>query len=514
MRWSYSARTFKRHRLIRVRQASAPRVSSGVFRCKSGDEQRPPETDRALGQTEYRKDQILNVCQMIAELRARLTSIRNSRSLGERAIQSGFWITGGFAIQRGLQFASNLILTRLLFPEAFGIMALATVFLVGLAMFSDIGLKPAVIRDSRGDNPDFLNTAWTLQVIRGLGLCIAGCLLAYPVSLIYDQPILFPLLMALSTTSAISGFQTIGLASAERKLDFLRPTAVTLLGQVVSIVTLVALVYNFRSIWALAAGNIVGSAGALLIGHLVFREHQHRFALEKEAAKSIVAFGKWIFLSTFVTFMGGEGLRAIQGGLVSARDFGILAIAYTIAAVAVELPLRLTSAIGLPALSEAYREDPEKMVSILQKFRKRMLGASILVSSIVALTSQVIIEFLYDYRYHGAGSYIATLTLSNAVALIFSGYMIYLLASGNSRLHFQFQALASVAKISFLIGGYLIFGINGMLIGIGFANLLILSIFWYNFSKIDKRFMQGDMAYVGAIGLVALICSIFIHGSS
>lgn len=437
--------------------------------------------------------------------------MRNPRSLGGRAIQSGVWITGGFLMQRGLQFGSNLILTRLLFPEAFGTMALATVFLVGLAMFSDIGLKPAVIRDPRGDDPDFLNTAWTLQVIRGLGLFVAGCLLAYPVSLIYGQPILFPLLMALSVTAAVSGFQTMGLTMAERKLDFFRPTAVAVAGQIIGILALVVLAYFWRSVWALAAGNIIGSLATLAIGHLIIRGHQHRFTFEKEAARSITTFGRWIFVSTIVTFLGGEGLRAIQAGLMSPAEFGILSIAYTIAAIAVELPSKLTGSVGLPALSEVYRTNPERIAEVLHNFRKRIVTASLIVTAIIVFISDPLIRALYDHRYHSAGQFVALLTLCNATSVFFSGYSSALLAMGRARSVLNFNFILTFLRISGSILGFYASGIEGMIIGVGIANTIILFSFTIYFRLIlNNRYLIDVLSissifllYIASIGILS-----------
>ena len=59
-----------------------------------------------------------------------------------------------------LRFGSNLLLTRLLVPKMFGVMAVAMLVIIGLAMFSDLGLKPSVVHSRRGNEPVFLNTAW------------------------------------------------------------------------------------------------------------------------------------------------------------------------------------------------------------------------------------------------------------------------------------------------------------------------------------------------------------------
>ena len=95
-----------------------------------------------------------------------------------RALRGSALTAGSYAITQGLRLGSNLILTRLLFPEAFGLMALVSVFLVGLAMFSDIGIGPAISHSKRGDEPGFLDTAWTLQVARGVILWLGASALA------------------------------------------------------------------------------------------------------------------------------------------------------------------------------------------------------------------------------------------------------------------------------------------------------------------------------------------------
>src|SRR6056297_1188757 len=106
-------------------------------------------------------------------------------SMKGRAVRStGFTIIkiGGHNF---LRLVSNLALTRLLFPEAFGIMAIVQVVLVGVAMFSDFGIKGSIVQDERGDDPDFLNTAWTFQILRGFVLGTVVLLAAGPIADFY-----------------------------------------------------------------------------------------------------------------------------------------------------------------------------------------------------------------------------------------------------------------------------------------------------------------------------------------
>jgi O-antigen/teichoic acid export membrane protein len=73
-------------------------------------------------------------------------------------------------------------MTRLLFPEVYGLMTLVWAVLTGLQMFADTGIVPTIIRDKRGDDPDFLNTAFTTNVIRGFLLWAISFLIAYPMA--------------------------------------------------------------------------------------------------------------------------------------------------------------------------------------------------------------------------------------------------------------------------------------------------------------------------------------------
>lgn len=445
----------------------------------------------------------MQVKQRLAFLKTLVLGQDATSSLRSRAIHSGAWIGAGFAAQKALQLGSNLILTRLLFPEAFGLMALATVFLVGLQMFSDIGLKPAIIRDPRGDDPEFLNTAWTIQAARGLLLCVIGAAIAYPISLIYGQPILFTLLAVLSTTAAINGFMSIGMATAERRLDFRTITMIQLAGQAVMIALLVTLAYFWRSVWALAVANVIGTAATVAISYILLPRHRHRLALDRESAKSLIHFGRWILFSTLATYLGGEGLKAIQGGLLSPAEFGVLAIAYTIAGIPNDLAQRLSGSVGLPILSETIRSNPTRLYAILNRFRIRMIILSIALSAGIAFAAEPLIEILYDSRYQAAGSYLSILLLSNAVTSIWSGYNTLSLAAGEGRKYFFGMLGISILRVVGLFIGFLSNGIIGMLGGVGLANTLCIFWLWFLVRKHGAITFQLDLFSMIFIALIS-----------
>ena len=109
-----------------------------------------------------------------------LREIRHGDGTRARSMRSAAFLVIGFGGQNVVRLGGNLILTRLLFPEAFGLMALVQIFLMGLQMFSDVGIQTSIVRDPRGEERAFRDAAWTLQIIRGLVLWIFSCIVAWP----------------------------------------------------------------------------------------------------------------------------------------------------------------------------------------------------------------------------------------------------------------------------------------------------------------------------------------------
>src|SRR5262249_22077533 len=124
-------------------------------------------------------------------------------------IASAAWNMAGWAAERAVSFAVGVAFTYLLVQDAVGLMDVVWVFIIGLHLFSDIGIGPSVVHHRRGEDPTFYNTAWTIQVIRGLTLWLASALIAGPVAWLYDEPglpSLLWLLPAVGMATAISGF--------------------------------------------------------------------------------------------------------------------------------------------------------------------------------------------------------------------------------------------------------------------------------------------------------------------
>ena len=112
--------------------------------------------------------------------------------LKRKAAAGAVWTVLGMGGGSIVRLLSSLILTRLLMEEHFGLIALVNTFIMGLHLLSDVGVGQVIVQDKRED-PDFVNTVWTINVIRGVVLYLIATACAGPYAAFYEQPILAPL---------------------------------------------------------------------------------------------------------------------------------------------------------------------------------------------------------------------------------------------------------------------------------------------------------------------------------
>lgn len=357
----------------------------------------------------------------------------SGEGLRARAVRSSGWTLIGFSMNQVLRLGSNLILTRLLFPEAFGLMALAAVFMTGLEMFSDVGIRPAIIQNKRGLDSSFLNTAWTIQILRGFILWAIACVIALPISRVYDAPVLFPLLCVIGSTAAIRGFQTTGYATINRKMLLGRVTIVELCTQACGIIAMITWAAISPTIWALAGGGVVSSVASVAVAHRFLGTHKHRLEWNSLCFNEIMRFGKWIVASSVITFVGQSGDRILLPQLLSIRELAFYSIAMMLAQLPSRVIGQLSSKVLFPAYSKMHQEHGhERIRAACQKFTR----ASTLFYAVplgMIFFGSGLIDVLYDDRYAPAGPAIAILSISAYFRMMRSSQESILLAVGESR---------------------------------------------------------------------------------
>ena len=392
----------------------------------------------------------------------------SSLTLKKLAIRGTVWTLVGYGLSQCLRLGANLFLTRLLAPEMFGLMALVNVFILGLTLFSDIGIAPSIIQHDRGDEPDFLNTAWTLQIVRGFVLWLCCLLLALPVAQFYGEPKLSWLIPVVGFTTVISGFNSTALFTFKRRINLGKLTLFELGIQLSSLTIMLIWAWFHRSIWALVVGNLISESLKMIVSHRLIPDNQNRLMWEKKAIADIFAFGKWIFASTAMTFMAAQADRIILGKLLSFQLLGI----YNVALIFAELPKMVIMKIGnqviFPVISRQIGLPRSEL-------RQKILRKRILILLIAAPLLAILVGFgdflvlgLYDSRYQDAAWMLPILALGIWPNLLTVTMSPSLLAIGKP----LYSAWGNFFKFCYMVValpiGYSLFGVPGAVIVVAF----------------------------------------------
>ncbi len=402
---------------------------------------------------------------------------RGAASLRGRVLRAGLWLLSGHAMTQVIRLASNLIMTRLLAPEMFGLMSIAVLIIYGVHMVSDLGLRQGIVRHQRGYEPRFLGTTWAVQIIRGCLLWSVGLAFAATLYLsqqahlldpgkVYADPLLPWVIAFISAMSFISGFESTKIAMSNRGLAQGRIAQIEVLCQAIGAACMIAWAWVDRSIWALVAGSIVSNLVRTMASHFLIPGQPDRLAWDRESLREIRHFGKWVFGASMLLFAANSGDRLLLGGLVSPELLGLYAIGYLIVDAVNQVFVRLFAAVSFPALSEMARERPEALKKAYYRLRLPIDVFALFVAGMLFTAGDALVALLYDDRYMVAGHVIQILSIS----FIFSRYgatEACCLAFGEPRILFAQNAVHGFVLYAGLPVAFHFFGFDGALWTIG-----------------------------------------------
>jgi len=431
--------------------------------------------------------------------------------LGKKIMAASLLTMIGFISNQIIRFAGNLILTRLLVPEFFGIMGIVTIFLMGVTMFSDLGIRQSVIRSVRGDDLDYLNTAWVIQCLRGLILTVVLLAVSLLVFLlqsngylshdtVYGDPLLPKVLAVVAFIPSIIGMESTYLFLANRRLEQGKIVKIEVVSRLAGLIVMIVSAWKTGSIWSIVAGSILSASCKTFLSHWMFRPNRVRFRWNRLYANELLDYGKWIILASISGFLLTQGDRLLLGGMISPKMLGIYSIAYFLAN-SVQLAVRsLLQTVFFPVLSDVARSEINSVGELYYNIRKKTDLIVMFFSGVIYVLGTSIVSALYDVRYHEAGWILEVLALSTlGIASVVADQVF--LAVGKSK----WMSYASLAQMIFMYIAIPIsfynFGFNVAVyvIALSFLPKYIVTLIFLN--KLDILSLIKEFRFVPTFGI-------------
>jgi O-antigen/teichoic acid export membrane protein len=263
------------------------------------------------------------------------------------------WTAGGKWATQVVAWASTLIVARLLSPDDYGLVGMATVYM-GLAnLITEFGVGTAVVtlRDLNENEIAQLNG---LSVLLGVCGFVVSCIAAVPLGIFFRSPRLPWVVVAMSTTFVISSFQSVPTALLQRDMKF---KLISLIDGVkaflLAILVIVFAIAGFRY-WTLVLGAILS---ALIGTGMVLSQRRHRISLPRPRTLHHVFRFSWhVLVSRISWYAYSNSDFVVSGRVLGQQALGSYTVAWNLANVPVEKIAGVLNGVT-PALFSAVQKE-------------------------------------------------------------------------------------------------------------------------------------------------------------
>ncbi len=384
-----------------------------------------------------------------------------SATLKSKAMGGVFWSFLERVGQQGISFFIAIILARLLLPEQFGLVGMLSLFIEIARVFVDSGFGAALIQRKKATDADACSIFY-FNVLVGLLAMGLLCVLAPWVADFYQQPILTPLMRALSVTLVINSLAGVQTALLSKRIDFKTQLKVSVAATLLSGVIGITLAVRGFGVWSLAAHYISSSLfrTMLLWGLNTWRPKLlFRFA----ALREMFGFGSKLLAAVLLNTIFENIYLVVIGRLFSAGHLGLYAGARKIQNTATINITGVVMQVAFPVFS-AIQDEPARLKRSMRKAMMMLALVNFPLMAGLALVARPIVYVLLTERWAAAVPWLQLLCVAGLLYPFQSLHLNVLKAVGRSDLYFLLEVVKKTL-IVILIAITCRWGVTGMLWG-------------------------------------------------
>jgi len=273
------------------------------------------------------------------------------------------------AVSQSLHLIKIIVLARLLSPNDFGLFGVALLSLAALETFSKTGFNAALIQ-KKGDIKPYLNTVWTIEVIRGISIAVILFFISPFIAEFFSVSETVPILRVIGLAAILKGLTNIAVTYFQKELDFKKFFKYQFLGAFADSIVTIIIAFFFQSVWALVIGLLAGNLVRLVMSYKVY-SYRPKFKFDFLKLKELWGFGKWVLGSSVLVFLITHGDDIFVGKLLGVTALGFYQLAYLISNTPATEITHVISQVTFPAYSKFQNDIPR-----LRKACLKVLGVT------------------------------------------------------------------------------------------------------------------------------------------
>lgn len=343
--------------------------------------------------------------------------------LNAKIVTATKWSTITEIIAKLITPITNIILARILTPEAFGVVATLTMVISFAEIFTDAGFQKYLIQHEFKDKVDLeqsTNVAFWSNLTLSFIIWLFIGIFSEPIAVLVGNPGLGYVLTIACVSIPLASFSSIQMALYKRNLDFKTLFKVRIVGICIPIVVTVPLAIYFRDFWALVIGTIASNiANAILLTAYSSWKPEFYYSLTK--LREMFSFTSWSMIEAISIWLTGYVDVFIIGVYLNEHYLGLYKTSITVVGQIMGLITSATTPILFSALSRL-QNDEEAFRNLFFKFQ-RLLGIFIIPMGVgIYCYSDLVTKILLGDQWDEASGFIGLWGLTSALTIVFSHY--------------------------------------------------------------------------------------------
>lgn len=275
----------------------------------------------------------------------------------KRAVMGTLYTSIAQAIRIPLTFAMQIVLGRILLPEQFGIVAMATPVIVLIEIFTNLGLAQAVVQREKLTQADLTAIYWIS--LSGAVLMLLLVVLFSPlIAALYDRPEVRDIVIVLALQMPIAAIAGHASALMARQMRFGAIATVDVTGTAMTFAAAVGSALLGAGYWSIVIGTLAGTVTRAVLDRQLSGFRPGRPAWSPNAGP-MMAFGGKLVSASLLNYVSNYANTVVIGALMGARTLGLFDRAFALVLrpiASVTLPV---SRVAVPLLSRV-RDDGER----------------------------------------------------------------------------------------------------------------------------------------------------------
>ncbi len=305
---------------------------------------------------------------MITRIYQKLIGIwADDDDLGTKAARGSILLFLSRSLSKIILLARTVIVARFLFPHDIGLFGLATLLMTIVELPFQTGFNSAIIQDE-GEVHHHLDSAWTVNIIRGVLLAGILFLIAPLGAIFFNNPLVIPVARALSLVLIITSFENIGVVLLDRHMRFNRQFFYSIGNTLIQVFSVVVSVIIFRNVWALVVGMVIAKIGSVLISYWA-HPYRPRLNFDLSGAKHLYGYGKWIGISGVTAFLVAQGDSLMVGKLINTASLAFYQMAFSLGTLPVIETVSVLGSVLFPLFSNI-KNDTLRLKSVFLRVSK------------------------------------------------------------------------------------------------------------------------------------------------